>query len=284
MNREVYRVSIGMPIYNGELFVREALDSLLAQTYTDFELIISNNASTDATESICMEYAARDLRIRYIRQPINVGALANFKLVLNEARGDYFMWAAHDDRWSENWLSELFLAHQEQAVLTFGEVVAVDRHGEFIRKCGNLSFAGRLIPRSLRFAFQDGFKGKANLFYGLFKTNEIISVLSKEKIDQGFAVDALILFSVLQRGDILTVSGAQLYKRAGGAGDAVSRNYSMIRRITSSYLFPYYFGYVKRATTLALKCALCACIPFLFVSAYYLQLKRNFNQENTGRN
>jgi len=93
------KVSIGMPVYNGEKFIREALDSLLAQTFTDFELIISDNASTDATETICREYAAHDPRIRYVRQRENRGVLANFRFVLDEAVGEYFMWAAADDEW-----------------------------------------------------------------------------------------------------------------------------------------------------------------------------------------
>ena len=91
------RVSIGMPVYNGANFIREAIDSLLLQTFTDFELIISDNASIDETEAICREYAKKDLRIRYIRQPENRGIIFNFKLVLEEAKGEYFMWAAHDD-------------------------------------------------------------------------------------------------------------------------------------------------------------------------------------------
>ncbi|WNC86000.1 glycosyltransferase family 2 protein [Thermosynechococcus sp. QKsg1] len=91
-----HNLSIGMPVYNGAKFIREALDSLLAQTFTDFELIISDNASTDETEAICREYAAKDKRIRYVRQAQNLGAAANFKYVLDEARGEYFMWAAAD--------------------------------------------------------------------------------------------------------------------------------------------------------------------------------------------
>jgi glycosyltransferase involved in cell wall biosynthesis len=91
------KISIGMPVFNGELFIREALDSLLAQTFTDFELIISDNASTDGTEAICKEYAAKDRRIRYVRQSDNRGAVANFQFVLDEAVGEYFMWAAADD-------------------------------------------------------------------------------------------------------------------------------------------------------------------------------------------
>ena len=88
-----------MPVYNGAKFIREALDSLLAQTFTDFELIISDNASTDGTESICREYADKDKRVRYVRQAQNLGAAANFKFVLDDAVGEYFMWAAADDVW-----------------------------------------------------------------------------------------------------------------------------------------------------------------------------------------
>jgi glycosyltransferase involved in cell wall biosynthesis len=91
------RVTIGMPVYNGENFIAETLDSLLAQTFTDFELIISDNASTDSTALICQEYAARDSRIRYDRLDKNVGASGNFNRLVDMARGEYFKWSAHDD-------------------------------------------------------------------------------------------------------------------------------------------------------------------------------------------
>src|SRR3954467_5074495 len=94
------RLTVGLPTYNGEDYLASALDSLLAQTFTDFELIISDNASTDATESICREYAAKDARIRYIRQEKNRGAASNFRFVLDKSGGKYFMWAACDDFWS----------------------------------------------------------------------------------------------------------------------------------------------------------------------------------------
>lgn len=91
------RVSIGMPVYNGAAFLRESLDSLLSQTYGDFELIISDNASTDETEPICRSYAAGDPRVRYQRQEENRGATWNFNHVFELARSEYFKWAAYDD-------------------------------------------------------------------------------------------------------------------------------------------------------------------------------------------
>jgi len=91
------RVSIGVPVYNGARYLGEAIESLLRQTYEDIEIIISDNASTDATGEIASAFAARDPRIRYDRLPKNIGAAANFNRVLELARGEYFRWASADD-------------------------------------------------------------------------------------------------------------------------------------------------------------------------------------------
>ena len=91
------RVNIGLPVYNGESFLRQAIDSLLAQTFQDFELIISDNASTDATEQICREYAGRDSRVRYVRNERNIGGAGNFNRVFELSHSEYFKWSAHDD-------------------------------------------------------------------------------------------------------------------------------------------------------------------------------------------
>jgi glycosyltransferase involved in cell wall biosynthesis len=90
------RLSVGLPVYNGEDYLAGSLEALLAQTYQDFELIISDNASTDATHDICMRYAT-DPRIRYVRQPTNVGAAENHNIVVRLARGELFKWVGHDD-------------------------------------------------------------------------------------------------------------------------------------------------------------------------------------------
>lgn len=100
-------VSIGLPVYNGQRFLRRALDSLLVQDYKNFELIISDNASTDETSKICLEYAQKDKRIKYIRQKENTGMLKNFTFVLQQSKGKYFMWAAYDDIWAPSFISTL---------------------------------------------------------------------------------------------------------------------------------------------------------------------------------
>jgi glycosyltransferase involved in cell wall biosynthesis len=90
-------VSLGLPVYNGANYLAEALESLLLQTYSNWELILSDNGSTDATEEICRAFADRDPRIRYHREPANRGATWNFNRVVELARGPLFRWAAHDD-------------------------------------------------------------------------------------------------------------------------------------------------------------------------------------------
>jgi hypothetical protein len=98
-------VSIGLPVYNGARYLREALDSLLAQDYADFEVVISDNCSDDETESICYEFVARDARVRYHRAGRNAGPTLNFLRAYGLARGEFFMWAAHDDRRATRCLS-----------------------------------------------------------------------------------------------------------------------------------------------------------------------------------
>lgn len=100
-------VSIGMPVYNGEETMTAALDSLIAQTYSNFELHISDNCSTDNTAKVCERYLGLDPRISYSRNERNVGALANFDILLQAATGDLFMWAACDDVWEPDFIAEL---------------------------------------------------------------------------------------------------------------------------------------------------------------------------------
>jgi glycosyltransferase involved in cell wall biosynthesis len=100
----VPRLSIGLPVYNGENYLAESLDALLGQSYEDFELVISDNASTDGTAEICRRYGKQDSRIRYIRQPHNIGLSPNHNFVFQRSRGQLFKWAAADDLYARDLL------------------------------------------------------------------------------------------------------------------------------------------------------------------------------------
>ncbi len=127
------RVSIGLPVYNGEKYLREAIDSILAQTYTDFELIISDNASTDRTPEISISYANKDPRIRYFRNEINQGAAWNFNRVFELSVGEYFKWAAHDDLLDPEFLLKCveILDQDPSVVLCYSKVRKIDENGKF---------------------------------------------------------------------------------------------------------------------------------------------------------
>ncbi|MEM3088782.1 MAG: glycosyltransferase [Candidatus Bathyarchaeia archaeon] len=125
------RVSIGMPVFNGEKYIRQALDSILAQTYQDFELIISDNASTDDTPQICRVYAAKDNRIRYYRNKRNLGATRNFNRVFELSSGVYFKWAAYDDVISPDFLEKCVrvLDQDPSIVLCHSKTARIDEDG-----------------------------------------------------------------------------------------------------------------------------------------------------------
>lgn len=107
-------VSIGMPVRNEARWIAAAIDSLLAQTWTDFELTIADNASGDATEEICRAAAAHDARVRYIRRPCDVGVRENWNALAREARGEYFCWAPGHDRWRPEFLATCVAALEER--------------------------------------------------------------------------------------------------------------------------------------------------------------------------
>ena len=100
------KISIGLPVYNGELFIKKSIDSILSQSHSNFELIISDNASTDKTSQICQEYVKRDNRIIYFKQPRNIGPHRNYFFLLNKANHGYFIYVAADDFLDSNYIEE----------------------------------------------------------------------------------------------------------------------------------------------------------------------------------
>src|SRR5437868_2832321 len=131
-------VSLAMPVYNGEAFLADAIRSCLAQDYHNFELIITDNASTDGTEKICRGFAASDSRVRYIRNERNLGAGPNFNRGFELGSGKYLKWCAADDRISPNFVSACVAVLEEnpEVVLAYGETKSIDSSGQIIPLVG----------------------------------------------------------------------------------------------------------------------------------------------------
>jgi glycosyltransferase involved in cell wall biosynthesis len=193
-------ITIGLPVYNGFPLIKEALDSLLSQSYKNFELIISDNNSTDDTGSICSAYAAADSRIRYKRHSGNRGGFANFKWVLDEARGSYFMWACHDDLWSEGYLADMVSILDDESI----NYVFPKFRLESIRyKIGKLwdmqifEFITKIDSKNRVLSFMELHPSsfKCNVVYSLFRTSFLRDVFHEMKgIPNDGLLGAMIVF------------------------------------------------------------------------------------------
>lgn len=204
-------VSIGMPVKNGELFIREALDSLLAQDFTGFELVISDNASMDATREICLEYASRDSRVRYHRNEADIGLVNNFSRVFELCGGEYFMWASHDDLWEPAFVSRCLKAfgHNPRTVLVYTRTWFVGSEGQ-VMKIPLPSFDTRGLPLVSRFNTVLWGMLYAYQFYGLMRSSALRRVLP---LKDTLGADHAVLAELALLGDFAFVPAPLFYIR-----------------------------------------------------------------------
>jgi glycosyltransferase involved in cell wall biosynthesis len=206
------RVSLAMPIYNGEQYVEETIRSILVQDFTDFELIITDNASTDRTEEICRGFAARDSRVRYMRNERNLGAAANYNLGLKLAQGEYFKWCAHDDLISPNCVGALVSAldQNSEAILAFPKTECIDETGALITMVGvQLPDKRGLTPAQ---RFMRGIHQGGTMFeiFGLFRRD----MLHKTMLHLPYyGSDRALLAEVALLGEFVRVPTATFFNR-----------------------------------------------------------------------
>jgi glycosyltransferase involved in cell wall biosynthesis len=175
------KVTVGMPVLNGEEFIRRALDAILAQDYPNIDIIISENASIDKTKEICLEYESLNDNITLIQQQDKISAIDNFSEVLKASSGQYFMWAAADDSWYPSFVSRLVaeLEKDKNVAVAQSSTKKVDSNGDCI---GYLGFSGnknlqglssiRLVRKILSFT-------KYNFYiYGLFRRELLVEAFS----------------------------------------------------------------------------------------------------------
>ena len=206
------RVSLAMPIYNGEQYVEETLRSILAQDFTDFELIITDNASTDRTEEICRGFAAGDSRIRYVRNPRNLGASANYNLGLSLATGEYFKWCAHDDLLSSNCVGALVSAldRDPEAIAAFPKTECIDEAGAMIGLVGEPLPDKRGLSPGQR--FMRGIIEGGTMFeiFGLYRR----AVLHKTMLHLPYyGSDRALLAEIALLGEFVRVPEATFFNR-----------------------------------------------------------------------
>ena len=213
MSKENPLISIGMCVYNEERFISQALDSLLSQTYRNFELIIVDNASEDATGQICQDYQSRDNRIRYFRNAANIGGAGSSKLVLAKSSGKYFMLAGGHDLWHPDYISECLnvLESDPQVVLCYAQVLVIDQNGHH----------QQLVKKAIDTRSLDDFdRCRATIWglsripicdpiYGLMRTDS----LRRAGLRNVWGPDNLILIELSLNGAIAQVKNPLYYRR-----------------------------------------------------------------------
>lgn len=213
MSRAAPAVSIGLPVRNGLPFLPAALDSILGQTFGDFELIISDNASQDGTRAICEEFAARDSRIRCFTSDLNRGAAWNYNRVFAEARGRYFKWAASDDICCPTFLERCvaLLEADPQVVLCYPRALIIDEFGKSLHRVSRrLRLEDLSCVRRFRRVVRDVPRGGAPAVFGVIRSH----VLRQTGLMGVYpASDVVLLGELALRGPFREVPETLLLKR-----------------------------------------------------------------------
>jgi len=214
------KVFIGMPAYNGERFIREAIESIMEQSYADWVMLISDDASTDKTRAICEEYTKRDSRITYYRQEKNLGLFANFKFVLDKADTDYFIWAAQDDIREKDYLKTCVeqLEKNPDLGLATTRMAAIDSFGRtLIEELELTQFSEKPITQNVaRYVLQPEVLGKCNLMYGLFRTVVARETWWAYPQRQTWGQDYMFSLALIARHKVYVNEKILFKKRLGG--------------------------------------------------------------------
>ena len=213
INSEKPLVSMGLCVWNGATYLRDAIETLLAQTYKNFELIISDNASTDDTQKICEEYARKDARIRYIRQKENIGSFGNYDFVRRESRGDYFMYTSNDDLWDSHFIEKCLAKFREdpEAIVAFPDFCTFDDSGRVMKYYPKqyFPFSRNLYERLKTYLSSRSQYGKSTIIYGLWKRHTPADKILLSE----YRGDMIYVFQTLFTGHFAKVPENLFFKR-----------------------------------------------------------------------
>ena len=215
------KVSIGIPVFNGELFLKKRLDSICSQTFTNFEIIISDNASTDSTSTICQEYEKKDERTHYIKQKKNMGVWWNYKFVVEQAKGEYFVWAAADDWWKPDFLEKNVkeLESNKNLIGSISEVRLLDMEDNqislqnepenFVKYQYSIPAYGTYEQRvAIYLKLRQG-----TSMYAVYRTKEVIKTMSDVYETAG---DLALILNLLKFGDFHVLDEVLMYRHSKG--------------------------------------------------------------------
>ena len=210
-------VSIGLPTYNRVALLERAIDSVLAQTHRDLELIVSDNASTDRTEEVCRDRASRDPRLRYVRQPVNQGPTANFNAVLDAARGGHFMWLSDDDWLDANYVAACLetMTSRPDVTIAAGRCHHYDAAGRFLLEDVSTNLTQPSLANRLIAYFAD--VNYNSIFYGLMPT----SLVRQHEMRNALAADWMVVAGMLAHGHAVTVEQTRVHRTVGGTSRSV---------------------------------------------------------------
>lgn len=214
-------VTIGVPVYNGARFLCETLESLVAQTFDDLEVVISDNGSTDDTEAICRAFAARDDRIRYYRNPSNYGAAANYNRLVDLARGELFRWNAADDFCSPDALEKCVraLRADPDAVLAYPTTRIVDEQSQVIREYDDrLELLEPVASARLKSAVRR--THECNAVFGLMRAS---TLRRTERIGRYIGSDVVLLAELSLYGTFRQVEDAFFFRRDHAAASSADK-------------------------------------------------------------
>ena len=213
------RVSVGMPVFNGENYLEKAIEAVLAQTFDNLELVISDNASTDGTPDICRRYVHMDSRVRYLRNESNVGAALNYNYAFRHSRGEYFKWAAHDDIILPTFLERCIeiLDASPEVVLCFSRATIISADGNTIERVENnpkIRFHQDLdlrIPKPHQRLYRlIKNMGLCHPIYGVIRS----SVLTHTRLIDGFvSSDVVLLCELAMQGQFCQLSDPLFARR-----------------------------------------------------------------------
>ena len=237
VNANQKKISIGLPVFNGEQFIRKKLESLLSQTFTNFELIISDNASTDSTSEICKEFEKRDKRIRYYKQNKTSKPLLSYDFVLQKAQCEYFVWTAVDDILLPEFLEKNLevMVRNKNVVCSASQVEYFGNNRNYWAEKAKQSVFRHFIKKTVerfqnlqnyptsgtfesKFRYYLKLRGHHHIFYGVYRTEQLKKIIYDviSGINQPYNFDIITMLNALRFGDFYVIDEVLMYRYDGG--------------------------------------------------------------------